>query len=167
MATAGTGIPTGTVTFTIDGQAQAPVSLTEVGGSDQATFTTSTLTPGTHTITAAYSGDSTFASSGSDPVSQLTVNPEALTITATSNTKVYDGTTIAAAVPTITSGSLAAGDTPNFTETYSNPNVGTGLTLAPGGTVEDGNGGNNYSYTFVPVGTGAITPAPLTITADS
>ena len=33
VATAGTGIPAGTVTFTIDGQAQAPVRLTEVGGS--------------------------------------------------------------------------------------------------------------------------------------
>ena len=68
VATAATGIPTGTVTFTIDGQAQAPVSLTEVGGSDQATFTTSTLMPGTHAITATYSGDTTFASSGSNPV---------------------------------------------------------------------------------------------------
>ena len=167
VATAGTGTPTGTVAFTIDGQAQAPVSLTEVGGSDQATFTTSTLTPGTHTITAAYSGDFTFASSGSDPVSQVRVNPMALTVTATSNTKVYDGTTRAAGVPTITSGSLAAGDTPNFTEAYSNRNVGTGLTLAPGGTVEDGNGGNNYIYTFVPISTGVITPAPLTIAADN
>jgi hypothetical protein len=73
VATAGTGTPTGTVTFTIDGQARAPVSLTEVGGSDQATFTTSTLMPGTHTITAAYSGDTTFASSGSEPVS-VTIN---------------------------------------------------------------------------------------------
>ena len=74
VVTAATGIPTGTVTFTIDGQAQAPVSLTEVGGLDQATFTTSTLMPGTHTITAAYSGDTTFASSGSNPVS-VTISP--------------------------------------------------------------------------------------------
>ncbi len=74
VATAGTGIPTGTFTFTIDGQAQAPVSVTEVGGSDQATFTTSTLVPGIHTITAAYSGDTTFASSGSNPVN-VTINP--------------------------------------------------------------------------------------------
>jgi hypothetical protein len=73
VATAGTGTPTGTVTFTIDGQAQAPVSVTEVGGSDQATLTTSTLMPGTHTITAAYSGDPTFAPSGSNPVN-VTVN---------------------------------------------------------------------------------------------
>jgi hypothetical protein len=36
---------------------------------DQATFTTSTLMPGGHTITAAYSGNATFASSGSNPVS--------------------------------------------------------------------------------------------------
>jgi hypothetical protein len=74
VATAGTGIPTGTVTFSIDGQAQAPVRLTEMGGSDQATFTTATLMPGTHTITAAYSGDPTFASSGSNPV-KVTINP--------------------------------------------------------------------------------------------
>ncbi len=68
VAVSGTGAPEGTVTFTIDGQAQAPVRLAEVGGSDQATFTTSTLTPGTHTITAVYGGDTTFASSGSNPV---------------------------------------------------------------------------------------------------
>jgi hypothetical protein len=71
VTTAGSGIPTGTVTFMIDGQEQAPVSVTEVGSSDQATFTTSTLTPGTHTITATYSGDTTFAPSGSNPVSQV------------------------------------------------------------------------------------------------
>jgi hypothetical protein len=74
VATAGPGTATGTVTFTIDGQAQAPVSLTEVGGSDQATLTTSTLLRGTHIITAAYSGDTAFASSGSNSVN-VTINP--------------------------------------------------------------------------------------------
>ena len=69
VATTGTGIPTGTVTFSIDGQAQAPVSLTEAGGLDQATFTTLALTAGTHTITAAYDGDDSFAASGSNPLS--------------------------------------------------------------------------------------------------
>ena len=37
------GTPTGTVTFIIDGQAQTPVALALVGGSDEAQFTTSTL----------------------------------------------------------------------------------------------------------------------------
>src|SRR5262249_48076737 len=51
------GTPTGTVTFTIDGQAQTPVPLSVVGGVDQAQFTTSTLTAGQHSVTAVYSGD--------------------------------------------------------------------------------------------------------------
>ena len=36
--TTGTGTPTGTVTFTIDGKAGSPVGLTEINGKDQATF---------------------------------------------------------------------------------------------------------------------------------
>ena len=93
------------------------------------------------------------------------ITPAALTITAVDNTKVYDGTMSAAGVPMITSGSLGTGDTANFIETYSAPNVGTGLTLTPSGTVSDGNDGNNYTYTFVPVSTGVITAEALTITA--
>ena len=68
-----TGTLTGTVTFMIDGQAQAPVTLTDVDGSDRASFTTSTLAPGTHAITAIYSGNTTFASSSSNSVS-ATIN---------------------------------------------------------------------------------------------
>jgi hypothetical protein len=45
--------------------------------------------------------------------------------------------------------------------------VGNGLTLTPSGTVSDGNGGNNYTYAFVPASTGAITQASLTITAEA
>ena len=61
--TSGTGTPTGTVTFTIDGTAQTPVPLQVVGGKDEAAFPTSTLTAGSHTVSAAYNGDSTFAPS--------------------------------------------------------------------------------------------------------
>ena len=68
-------------------------------------------------------------------------------------------------MPTITSGSLQGADTANFIETYNTRNVGTGLTLTPSGTVNDGNGGNNYTYTFTPVSTGVITAEALTITA--
>jgi hypothetical protein len=68
ITTAATGTPTGTVTFTIDGKAQAPVALSIAGGQDHATFTTSTLTPGNHTITAVYNGDTYFASSLSNSV---------------------------------------------------------------------------------------------------
>ena len=84
------------------------------------------------------------------------ITARAITVTATTNTKVYDGTISAAAIPTITGGTLAAGDTDNFTETYDNKNVGTGKTLTATGTVNDGNGGSNYTVTFLADTSGAM-----------
>lgn len=75
VTTAGTGTPTGGVTFTIDGRALPPVSLTIAGGQDVATLSTAALTPGDHTITAVYSGDTFFASSLSN-----SVNPAVLSV---------------------------------------------------------------------------------------
>ena len=95
----------------------------------------------------------------------LSITARPITVTAATNSKTYDGTTSAAATPTITSGSLATGDTANFTETYDTKNVGTGKTLTPAGSVNDGNGGANYAVTFVNNTTGAINKASLTITA--
>jgi hypothetical protein len=66
----GTGTPTGTITFTIDGVAQAPVAL---GSGKSVTIKTSTLTVGAHTITAAYSGDANYTASTSGTLTQ-TVN---------------------------------------------------------------------------------------------
>jgi len=57
---------TGTVAFSIDNLAQPAVVLN--GGAAQ--FSIANLSPGTHTITAAYSGDSTFAPSNSNTVTQ-------------------------------------------------------------------------------------------------
>lgn len=94
-----------------------------------------------------------------------TINPALLTVTATPNTKTYDGTTTAAALPTITSGKLFGTDTGNFIETYSSKNAGSGLTLTPSGAVNDGNGGNDYIVTFVPIAAGVINKALLTISA--
>ena len=73
----------------------------------------------------------------------------AITVTAATNSKIYDGTITAAALPTITSGSLVSGDTASFTESYDTKNVGTSKTLTAAGLVNDGNGGNNYAVTFV------------------
>ena len=77
------GTPTGTVTFTVDGQAQTPVTLALVGGSDEAQFTTSTLTAGSHTVSASYSGDKNVSPSGGSPLAQ-TVNAPALKASTTS-----------------------------------------------------------------------------------
>jgi hypothetical protein len=62
-ASASQGTPTGTVTFMIDGHPQSPVALAVAGGMDEAQFTTSALTAGTHEVKATYSGDSSFSGS--------------------------------------------------------------------------------------------------------
>jgi hypothetical protein len=81
-----------------------------------------------------------------------------LTIAAVTNTKPYDGTTTAAAIPTNIVGSIQTGDTSNFTEAYADPEAGTGKTLIPAGSVTDGNSGANYSLTLSNNLTGVITP---------
>ena len=75
-----------------------------------------------------------------------------ITVTAGPNTKAYDGTTSATAVPAIAvsgGGSLPSGDTAAFTESYDTPAVGTGKTLTVSGSVNDGDGGADYSVTLV------------------
>lgn len=56
----GAGSPTGPVVFSVDGTQVQSVNL---NGSEQASVTTSALLPGSHTVTAAYQGDSDFLGS--------------------------------------------------------------------------------------------------------
>jgi len=95
-----------------------------------------------------------------------TINKTNITVTAAVNGKTYDGTTGALAAPTITSGAVQSGDTANFVETYDTRNMGSGKTLTPSGSVTDGNGGNNYNYSFVTSANGTINAATLTYTAN-
>ncbi len=109
--------------------------------------------PGTLALAGSAANNYTLiGASGSATVVQTN-----LAVTAVSNLKPYDGTITAAAVPTITAGSIQTGDTePVWTETYDSPAIGSGKTLTPAGVVLDGNGGANYNYTYAPVTTGGI-----------
>ena len=79
----GAGTPTGTVNF-LEGATTLASSVT-LNGSDQATFTTSSLAVGSHTITANYSGDTNFsASTGDDSASPQVVNQASTTTTVAS-----------------------------------------------------------------------------------
>jgi hypothetical protein len=93
----------------------------------------------------------------------FTITARPITVTAVTDTKVYDGTTDSTGVPTITSGSLAFSDSATWTQTFDSPSVGSAKTLTPAGTVSDGNGGANYEVTFVPDLTASITPLGLTV----
>ncbi len=123
-----------------------------------------TLTPA-GSVTDGNSGNNYSVSFVTNTTGVISVR--AITVTAAADSKVYDGGTTAAAIPTITSGSLASGDTASWTETYANKNVGTGKTLTPAGSVADGNSGNNYTVTFATISGGVITRAGLDIYAVS
>jgi Bacterial Ig-like domain (group 3)/Lactonase, 7-bladed beta-propeller len=73
----GSTTPTGTVTFKDGGVTIGSVSLDNSG---QANFSTSSLTAGSHSITAIYGGDTTYATSTSPAVAQ-TVSKAATTTT--------------------------------------------------------------------------------------
>ena len=84
----------------------------------------------------------------------------AITVTAATNTKAYDGTTLRDGhaddhrrQPGQPATRPAFDARPSTTK-----NVGTGKTLTPAGSVNDGNSGNNYTVTFVANTTGVITP---------
>ena len=147
-----------TITFKLNG---GTVGTATTDGSGVATLASGSLTvpakinAGTFPtgVGASFAGDSGLGASSA--TNTLTVDKKAVTVTAAANSKTYDATTAAAATPTITVGSpVVTGDTANFTESYDTKNVGTNKTLTPAGTVTDGNGGNNYSYTFTPANTG-------------
>jgi len=65
-ATSSTATPSGSVTIAVDGAAQTPLTLSK----GSATFTFLSTAVGSHALSAAYSGDSTFAPSSSS----LTLN---------------------------------------------------------------------------------------------
>ncbi len=78
----GLPLPTGTVTFTIDGNSQPPVGLSSAIAVDPV----SNLPAGLHTISCTYSGDSNFAPTTCNAIS-VTIQPgtSALTITSSQN----------------------------------------------------------------------------------
>jgi hypothetical protein len=114
-------------------------------------------------IVATQAGDPTYAAAP-DVTRTLTVDPRAITVTAAAATKVYDGDVTSAGVPTVTAGSLAAGDTGTWTQTYDTRTVGSGKTLTPAGTVHHGptDATADYAITFTPVTTGVINPGSAT-----
>lgn len=116
-------------------------------------------------LTGADAGNYTLAADS--VTSSASITPASLTITAVTDTKVYNGTTSSDAAPTYSS-LIGAGDTiTGLVQAYDNKNAGNGKTLTVSAyTINDGNNGQNYTVTTQSA-TGTITPAPVTITASS
>jgi hypothetical protein len=150
----GAGTPTGTVTFT-DGNATISGCGTEPvnPGNGTATCQVTYSSPGTHSITAGYSGDTSFGPSTSAALTQ-TVNPAST------------GTAV-----TSSANPAAAGHSVTFTATVSPQPPGAGtptgtVTFTDGGATIAGCGGlpvNNGQATCT---TSALAPGSHTITAS-
>jgi len=99
----------------------------------------------------------------------VTVTPRPITVTAANNVKVYDGTTSATGMPTVTSGSLINGDAGTFSETYDSKTQGSGKTLTPAAAISNAgvDVSANYNITLTPITTGVITKRPITVTANN
>src|SRR2546430_8399150 len=120
-----TGTPTGTVTFQDGASALGTGTLS--GGT--ATFITSGLTAGTHSITAIYSGDANFAGSTS-PALMQTVNKAAnSTSVASSNNPSNFGTAV-----TFTATTSSATGTPTGTVTFKDGATVLGTSMLSRGT---------------------------------
>ncbi len=155
------GAPDPVLTYTPSGTLYYSDTYSVISGVSLATATGAAATAGTHTITISGGTAANYAIT--DVNGTLTVSKAPLLITAVTNTKAYDGTTSAAAIP-IVSGLQYTDTVTNLSETYDNPAVGTGkpLTVATY-TVDDGDGGKNYTVTTVENHTGVIASPELEI----
>jgi Bacterial Ig-like domain (group 3)/Bacterial Ig-like domain (group 1)/Putative Ig domain/Domain of unknown function (DUF4214)/Invasin, domain 3 len=87
----GAGTPTGTVTFLDGATTLGTGTLAGGGGSAAATYSTSGLPVGTHSITAAYGGDGSFGPSTSAALTQVVTTVASVTVTPHSHTLRADG----------------------------------------------------------------------------
>jgi len=138
--TAGSPVTTGTVTFR-DGAAVL-ASGVALNASGQASFTTSALASGSHTISATYDGTSHFASSSASLVQVVDVQPS-FVINDVSVTEGNSGTTTAVFTVTLSAPTHAVNATVAFTTANGTALAGSDyqatsgtLTFAPGVTTQ-------------------------------
>ncbi len=118
-----------------------------------------TLGISSYTVNDGNSGANYAVTTVSTTTGVITKAP--LTITAVSNTKIYDATPNASAVPTVT-GLFGTDGVTGLAEAYANLAVGSSKTLSVTAyTIIDGNGGNNYTVTTLNDSTGVINPGPF------
>jgi len=102
--TSSTGTPTGTVTFH-DGA--TVLSIATLNAQGVATFSLSTLTTGTHTLTASYDGDANYATNTSAPWTE-TVNLAQPVLTLSGPVNPVDAGTVVTVTGTFTSSGIPA-----------------------------------------------------------
>jgi RHS repeat-associated protein len=160
--TLGSGTPTGTVQFVIDGVDYGPAVGLSLGIATSTVI--ASLGAGGHSVSATYYGDPTFSASTADPIT-TTVAKAPLSVSAQDKTKVYGQVN---PVFTATYGGFVLGQGPGvlggtvMVTTAATPGSHVGsYPVTPAGLTS-----TNYAITFAD-GMLTITPAHLTVTADN
>lgn len=145
------GVPAGTVTFTEGSTVLA--SNVAVDGSGHASFSTSALVVGSHTITASFTGNPPWGnSSGSDSASPQVVNKDATTtaVSSSANPSVFSQPVTFTA--TVTANPPGSG-VPTGTVTFKNGSTTLGTSSL------DANGHATFTTSSLAVGSPSITAA--------
>jgi hypothetical protein len=148
VTTTGSTLPTGTVTFNDGATALGTGTISTVGGFQVATFATSTLAVGTHSITAVYGGDANNAGSTSAILSQVIVAP-----TFTLSTPTTPRTALSGQATTSTFTVTATGGHTTFTDA---------VTFACNGLPD-----TTVSCAFSTIAQGASSPQTVTLTIST
>jgi hypothetical protein len=149
----GTAVPTGAVTFSDGGTALGNGTLDASG---KATFSTSTLSVGAHSITAAYGGATTptaFSNSASSTVNVTITNPPIIATTTALTASATTATSGTSLTFTATVTPASGTTTPTGTITFNDGSTALGT-----GTL-DGTGKATFVTTTLTVGSHTITAA--------
>jgi len=140
------GTPTGSVVFTVDGSANPPVAVDENG---VATLNTSTLTLGSHTISAAFTGTGGWSNSNATDVTQQVNDGTSTALTSDVNPSTSGQSVTFTA--TVTAADAGAG-TPTGSVTFKD-----GATVLASDVPLDGTGKATFSTNTLTNGSHSIT----------
>jgi filamentous hemagglutinin family protein len=141
------------------------VSASVSGGGSYATRNAGhgiVVTAAAFSLSGADAGD--YSLSGGASAAIGTIDPAALTIAATSDSRAYNGSVASSGAPQVTG--LVGGDSiSSLSQSFDSKNAGSRtLSVNSGYSVSDGNGGANYVVTLH-TASGTITPAQLSLSA--
>ena len=117
-------LPTGTVSFMDGATSLASVS---VDGSGHAVYQTSTLSTGTHQITAVYSGDYYYVANTSAPLTQTVLQTQSYTVLSSSANPSGTGQAVAFVATLQLPSYLTATGTVTFQDLSTNTSLGTAI----------------------------------------